>query len=84
MNWTQIADAWRLAKSRIQTKWDKLTDDDLDLIDGRRDRLERKLLQLYGFAPDYVRKEVDDWVRWQALAGPRNRKGQSRSSLALG
>jgi uncharacterized protein YjbJ (UPF0337 family) len=84
MNWTQVADAWKQAKSRIQTKWGKLTNDDLDLIDGRRDRLERKILQRYGFAPDHVRKEVDDWVRWQRLANPRDRKGQSRSALALG
>ena len=84
MNWTQVAGAWNLAKTRIQRKWGKLTDDDLDLIDGRRDRLERTILQRYGFAPDHVRKEVDDWVRWQGLASPRNRKTQSRSALALG
>jgi uncharacterized protein YjbJ (UPF0337 family) len=78
MNWLQVADSWREAKTRIQRKWRKLTDDDLDLIDGRRDRLERKILQLYGFAPDHVRKEVDDWVRWQA----RPRRSQLRSALA--
>lgn len=80
MNWLQVADCWREAKTRIRRKWGKLTDDDLDLIDGRRDRLERKILQLYGFAPDHVRKEIDDWVRWQALARPR--RTQSRSALA--
>ena len=80
MNWLQVADRWREAKTRIRRKWGKLTDDDLDLIDGRRDRLERKILQLYGFAPDHVRKEIDDWVRWQALARPR--RTQSRSALA--
>ena len=80
MNWIQVADAWREAKTRVQRKWGKLSDDDLDLIDGRRDRLERKILQLYGFAPDHVRKEIDDWVRWQALGRPR--RTQSRSALA--
>jgi uncharacterized protein YjbJ (UPF0337 family) len=84
MEWTQAAGSWKQAKIKIQRKWGKLSDDDLDLIDGRRDRLERKILQLYGFAPDHVRKEVDDWVRWQGLAGPCNRKAQLRSELALG
>jgi uncharacterized protein YjbJ (UPF0337 family) len=82
MNWPHVADQWRESKTRIQRKWVKLTDDDLELIDGRRDRLERKILQLYGFAPDHVRKEVDDWVRWQGLARSRNRKAQLRSALA--
>jgi uncharacterized protein YjbJ (UPF0337 family) len=80
MNWMQVSASWRDAKARVQRKWRKLTDDDLDLIDGRRERLERKILQLYGFAPDHVRKEVDDWVRWQALMRPR--RSQSRSALA--
>ena len=84
MNWTQAAGSWKQAKTKIQRKWAKLSDDDLDLIDGKRDRLERKILQRYGFAPDHVRKEVDDWVRWQVIAGPRNRKAESRSALALG
>src|SRR5262245_59852725 len=82
MNWLQVADAWRESKASVQRKWVKLTDDDLELIDGRRDRLERKILQLYGFAPDHVRKEVDDWVRWQRLARSRSRKAQLRSALA--
>jgi hypothetical protein len=29
-----------------------------------------------------VRKEVDDWVRWQGLARSRSRKAQLRSALA--
>ena len=56
---------WKQAKGKIQEKWDKLTDDDLKFIDGRRDRLEDRIQPRYGFSPDHVRKEVDDWVRWQ-------------------
>lgn len=82
MDWTQVSRMWEQTKSKIQRKWEKLTDDDLELIDGRRDRLEGKIRQLYGFAPDHVRKEVDDWVRWQALVSSRNRTAQWRSELA--
>jgi hypothetical protein len=39
-------------------KWDKLSRDDLELIAGRRDRLETKIRHLYGFSPDHVRKEL--------------------------
>ena len=82
MNWTQVQRMWEQAKIRIQRKWAKLTLDDLELIDGRRDRLDGKIRQRYGFAPDHVRKEVDDWVRWQALVATRKRTAQSRSALA--
>ena len=37
----------------------------LALINGRRNRLEVKIRQRYGFSSDHIRKEVDDWVRWQ-------------------
>ena len=39
----------------------KLTDDDLNIIEGRREQLEGKLQQRYGFARDQIRKDVDDW-----------------------
>ena len=43
------------------------TDDDLDVINGRRDQLEGKIQDRYGLAKDQVQKDVDDWYtaqRW--------------------
>ena len=34
MDWTLIERMWTQAKGRIQSKWDKLTRDDLELIAG--------------------------------------------------
>ena len=63
--WTDIARNWQQFNQRVRAKWEKLTDDDLALINGRRNRLEVKIRQRYGFSSDHIRKEVDDWVRWQ-------------------
>ena len=65
MDWDRIEGNWKQFKQKAQEKWDKLTEDDLTVIDGRRDRLEDKIRQRYGFALEHVRKEVDDWARWQ-------------------
>ena len=43
----------------------KLTDDDLTAINGRRDQLEGKIQERYGYAKDKARKEVDDWYSGQ-------------------
>jgi uncharacterized protein YjbJ (UPF0337 family) len=67
MDWHLIEASWSTVKGKIKDKWGKLTDDDLSAINGRRDRLEDRILQRYGFATDYVREEVDGWVRWQVL-----------------
>jgi uncharacterized protein YjbJ (UPF0337 family) len=82
MDWNHVERMWKQAKAKIQEKWVKLTDDDLDLIDGRRDRLEVKIQQRYGFATAYVRKEVDNWLRWQVPGSPERRRTR-KSQLAL-
>ena len=65
MDWDRIEGNWKHLSGKIKEKWSKLTDDDIAAIDGQRETLEGKIQQRYGFASDHVRKEVDDWVRWQ-------------------
>jgi uncharacterized protein YjbJ (UPF0337 family) len=52
-------------KGKVKEKWGKLTDDDLNVIDGRRDQLEGKIQERYGHAKDQVRKDIDDWYSSQ-------------------
>ena len=47
MDWTVIERMWTQAKGRIQSKWDKLTNEDLELIAGRRERLEAKIRHVF-------------------------------------
>jgi uncharacterized protein YjbJ (UPF0337 family) len=46
-------------------KWGKLTDGDLDVINGRREQLEGKIQQRYGFGKDQIQKDIDDWYSSQ-------------------
>jgi uncharacterized protein YjbJ (UPF0337 family) len=83
MDWNHLKRAWKQTKGTVQQKWNKLTDDDLELINGSRDRLEVKIQQRYGFAPSHARKEIDDWVRWQVPVRSQSRSRLSKSQLAL-
>ncbi len=40
----------------------KLTDDDLTVINGRREQLEGKIQERYGYGKDQAKKELDDWT----------------------
>jgi len=71
MSWDRFEGNWDQTKEKIRVKWRKLTTDDLDSIHGHRDLLESTIEQRYGFALDYVHKEVDDWFRWQNWRSPR-------------
>jgi uncharacterized protein YjbJ (UPF0337 family) len=44
-------------------KWGKLTDDDWDLIEGKREQLVGRVQELYGKRKDEAEREVDDWSR---------------------
>ena len=61
MDWNRVEGNWKQFKGAAKEKWGKLTDDDLDVIEGRREQLEGKLQQRYGFAKDQISKDVDDW-----------------------
>jgi len=67
MNTDTLKGQWQQVKGNIRKQWGKLTDDDLDVIAGRRDQLEGKIQERYGYARDQVRKDVDAWYgsqRW--------------------
>jgi uncharacterized protein YjbJ (UPF0337 family) len=48
MNWDQISENWKQVKGKVREKWGKLTDDDLTVIEGKRDQLIGKLQEKYG------------------------------------
>jgi uncharacterized protein YjbJ (UPF0337 family) len=49
------------SKARPKEKWGRLTDDDLDVINGRQEQLEGKIQERYGLAKDHAKKEVETW-----------------------
>lgn len=52
---------WKQFKGKVKEQWGKLTDDDLDVIDGRRDQLVGKVQERFGVAQDEAEKQVSDW-----------------------
>jgi uncharacterized protein YjbJ (UPF0337 family) len=39
MNWDRVEGNWKEFKGKAQQKWGKLTNDDLDVIEGKRTEL---------------------------------------------
>ncbi len=61
MNWDQIAGNWKQAKGVVREKWGKLTDDDVDVIAGKRDILLGKIQERHGIAREVAEKELKEW-----------------------
>jgi uncharacterized protein YjbJ (UPF0337 family) len=62
MNWDRVKGNWKEVQGQAKQQWGKLTDDDLSVIEGRREELEGTLQKRYGYAKDKVKAEVDTWL----------------------
>ncbi len=70
MDWNRIEGDWKQLKGTAKEQWGRLTDDDLAAIGGRRQQLEGKLQERYGYAKDRIKREIDDWAT-ELRAGAR-------------
>ena len=61
MNWEQIKGNWTKAKGKVRQQWGKLTDDDLDVIGGEREKLVGKIQERYGIAKEEAEKQIASW-----------------------
>jgi len=52
---------WNELKGKAKEKWGKLTDDDLKVIEGKRDQLIGKVQQREGLAKAKAEQEVNQW-----------------------
>ena len=62
MNWDQIEGQWKDIKGSIRSKWAKFTDDDVELIAGKKDRFVGKLQERYGYEKDHAEKHLDEYI----------------------
>ncbi|ECM8363887.1 CsbD family protein, partial [Salmonella enterica subsp. enterica serovar Enteritidis] len=54
---------WKQFKGKVKEQWGKLTDDDMTIIEGKRDQLVGKIQERYGYQKDQAEKEVDSWEK---------------------
>jgi uncharacterized protein YjbJ (UPF0337 family) len=63
MNSDTIEGSWKEIKGKVRQQWGKLTDDELDVIAGNRERLEGAIQKAYGRSREEVKKEVDTFTK---------------------
>jgi len=61
MNWDQIEGNWKQLKGSAKEQWGKLTDDQLDVMAGQRDRMGGKIQELYGISKGEAEKQLVEW-----------------------
>lgn len=66
MNEDIIQGKWEQVKGAVQKRWGKLTNDNLDTINGSRKQLLGLIQESYGVAQDEAEKQVKEWEKSSA------------------
>ena len=61
MNWDTIKGNWKEFRGNVRQQWGKLTDDDMEVIAGKRDELVGKIQQRYGVAKEEAERQIDQF-----------------------
>ena len=62
MNADVFKGKWHQLKGEVKSRWGKLTDDDLDRVEGDTEQLVGRVQERYGYARDEARKEVAAFI----------------------
>ena len=61
MNRDTLKGQWTQLKGQVRKQWGKLTDDEVDQIQGDTEILMGKLQERYGYSREQAQREIDRW-----------------------
>jgi len=62
MNENILEGKWKQLRGYLREKWGDITDDELDQIAGKRDRLAGVLQEKYGYTQMEAEKQIDEFL----------------------
>jgi len=65
MNWDRIEGNWKQFKGSAMQQWGRLTEDQLDVTAGKREKLVGKIQETYGISKEESEKQVSSWLMVQ-------------------
>ena len=63
MNQEILKGKWLHVKGDVQSWWGRMTEDDVDQIQGDRERFVGKLQERYGYGREQAERELNDFLR---------------------
>lgn len=63
MNKDQIIGNWKQFKGEARRRWGKLTDDQLDQVEGNRQKLAGEIQEAYGIALGEAERQIEEWEK---------------------
>ena len=63
MNTDQMKGNWKQLVGKAKEKWGNLTDNDWQVVEGKRDQLVGKIQERYGIAREEAERQIADFER---------------------
>lgn len=70
MNWDIVEGNWKQFKGKVKSQWGNLTDDQLDVIGGKRVELAGKIQEAYGLTKDEAETQIKEFEERNKEAKP--------------
>lgn len=76
VKWQRIELDWKQFVGTAKAKWDKLSDERLELIAGRREELAQGIQEAYGITREASHRQIDQWQCDQKAAQGDDERGE--------
>lgn len=68
MNRNVLEGNWKQLRGAIREKWGELTNDEVDQIAGKRDKLAGLLQEKYGYTQMEAERQIDEFLEnWEVI-----------------
>lgn len=74
MNWNEVESQWNEVKGSVRSKYNKLTEDDIRAIGGKKDQLISKLQERYGMSREQAQKDAETFFQGLHTGAPGKTK----------
>ena len=74
MNSDTLKGDWKKLQGQVKEKWGKLTNDHLDVIEGKKEQLVGHIQKEYGISKEEAQKQVDDFDTHYDNVDPLDKK----------
>jgi uncharacterized protein YjbJ (UPF0337 family) len=64
---------WKQFKGEVKKQWGKLTDDEIDQINGQHEKIVGLLQERYGYSRERAERELDEFIERQTTTPTASR-----------
>jgi len=76
ISWDRIESNWQHFVAAAKAKWDKIGEDQLQAIAGRRELLVGSIQEAYGITREASQRQIDQWQRDQKGTQGEDERGE--------